>query len=171
MAIRPKHYHDEETARHWLEGVRWRRIRRCPECRSTRTAPVPNERPTPYRCIACRKYFSVRTGSAMDGTSLPLRHWVQAMHLLRSGTTFAEFTKTLGIGPKAARRLERKIRAAWLLWQKPGEGASEEGQGSQDHTDRPVATHARRPRGRPPKVLERIDATPRKIAEALFRLR
>lgn len=171
MAIRPKPYDDEETARHWLESVRWRRVRRCPECRSARTALVPNERPTPYRCTACRKYFSVRTGSAMDGTSLPLRHWVLAMHLLRAGTTLAGFTRTLGIGPKAARRLEGKIRAAWSLRQEPGEDASGEGQVGHALPDRPGATRARRPRGRPSKVLERINATPRKIAEALFRPR
>ena len=107
----------------------------------------------------------------MDGTSLPLRHWVLAMHLLRSGITLADFTRTLGIGPKAARRLERKIRAAWSLRQEQGEEASEAGQGSQEHSGRSGAAHARRPRGRPPKVLERINATPRMIARALFRSR
>ena len=171
MASRPKPYQDEETARLWLESVRWRRMRRWPECLSARRDRVPNEWPTPYRCTACRKYFSVRTGSAMDGTSLPLRHWVLAMHLLRAGTTLADFTRTLGIGPKAARRLEGKIRAAWSHRQKPGEEASEEGQGGHALPDRLGATGARRPRGRPPKVLERINATPRKIAAALFRRR
>ena len=107
----------------------------------------------------------------MDATSLPLKHWVLAIHLLRTGTTLADFTRTLGIGPKAARRLERKIRAAWLLRQKPGEEASEEGKGSQEHTDRSGASRARRPRGRPSKVLEKINATPRKIAATLFRPR
>ncbi len=147
MAIRMKPYHDEETARHWLESIRWRRTRRCPACRSKRTTLVPNERPTPCRCTACRKHYSVRTGSAMDGTSLPLRHWVLAMHLLRAGTTLADFTRTLGIGPKAARRLERKIRAAWSRRQKPGEEASEEGKGCHSVSDRSGATGARRPRG------------------------
>ena len=107
----------------------------------------------------------------MDGTSLPLRHWVLAIHLLRAGTTLAEFTRTLGIGPKAGRRLERKIRAAWSHGQKPGKEDSEEGQGGHALPDRPGETRARLPRGRPSKVLEGINATPRKIAEALFRPR
>ena len=171
MAIRPKPYQDELTARQWLEGVRWRRIRRCPECRSTRTALVPNERPTPYRCIACRKYFSVRTGSAMDGTSLPLRHWVLAMHLLRSGITLADFTRTLGIGPKAAETARKEDPCGMAAPAQTRRGGLR-GREGEPGALWPVRRDARpATQGRPPKVLERINATPRMIARALFRSR
>ena len=35
----------------------------------------------PYRCRDCRSYFSVKTGSVMEGSHLPLRKWVYAIYL------------------------------------------------------------------------------------------
>lgn len=104
----------------------------------------------------------------MDSTSVPLRLWVLAIHLLRRGTTQQSFIRALGVKFVTARRLEMKIRAAWEI-RKQGLGAKRaEGQGRPVASRQDVDAGPRRTRGRPPKVLERIDAAPRDIAAALF---
>ena len=35
----------------------------------------------PFRCRDCKKYFSVKTGTAMESSNLPLRKWVWAIYL------------------------------------------------------------------------------------------
>lgn len=31
------------------------------------TAPIPRETPVPYRCLSCKLFFFVRTGTALGG--------------------------------------------------------------------------------------------------------
>ncbi len=35
----------------------------------------------PFRCRDCKKYFSVKTGTAMESSNLPLRKWVWVIYL------------------------------------------------------------------------------------------
>ena len=71
----------EHAARRWLESHRWPDGRVCPHCGSNRTRETVNER-YPYRCQSCYGYFSVRTGTVMQRSNLPLVKWVQAMFLV-----------------------------------------------------------------------------------------
>ncbi len=74
---------DEESARTWLENLRWSDGRReCPRFWSERTHPVKSGKPMPYRCYACRQYFSVKTGTAMEVSNIPLRKWVICGYLM-----------------------------------------------------------------------------------------
>ena len=74
---------DEESARKWFENLRWpNEESHCPRCGSMRTSTVPNEIPMPYHCGDCRKYFSVKTGTVMEKSKLPLHKWVIAIYLM-----------------------------------------------------------------------------------------
>ena len=60
---------DEATARKWIEAMHWRQgVRSCLRCRCANV----------YRCKHskmprhCRKYFSVKTGAAIQYSNLPL---------------------------------------------------------------------------------------------------
>ncbi len=35
----------------------------------------------PFRCRDCKKYFSVKTGTAMEFSNIPLRKWAWAVYL------------------------------------------------------------------------------------------
>ena len=72
---------DESTAIRWFEGVVWGGERCCGHCGSTKTSEVPNAKPMPYWCSDCRSYFSVRTGTAIARSKVPLRKWVVAIYL------------------------------------------------------------------------------------------
>ena len=110
---------DERSARKWFEEVRWGdEMRPCPnpDCGSTNNHRVPNEKPMPYRCSVCRKYFSVRTGTPMQSSRLPLQTWVFAMYMLSTnpkGVSSMQLHRTLGITQKNAWHLGHRIRAAW----------------------------------------------------------
>ena len=106
----------EDTARQWFEGVRWAAGRYCGHCGSVNTHAVASGRPMPYRCSDCRKYFSVRTGTPMQSSRLPLRKWVFAMYLMTTslkGVSSMKLHRDLEITQKTAWYLAQRIRQSW----------------------------------------------------------
>ena len=71
---------DEESARKWFESQVWPTGRCCPRCGSVRTHEASHAK-SPYRCSDCRSYFSVKIGTALEGSKIPLRKWVFAIYL------------------------------------------------------------------------------------------
>lgn len=73
----------DQAAREWFETIRRPNgVDTCPRCGTIgKVSPVVSGRPMPYRCGSCRKYFSVRTGTVMESSRLPLRKWVIALYL------------------------------------------------------------------------------------------
>ena len=107
---------DEAAAAAWFERIRWPDGRRCPHCGSERTAPVASARPMPYHCGACRTYFSVKTGSVMQGSNLPLRKWALGIYLMSTsleGVSSTKLYRDLGTTQKTAWMMEHKIRQGW----------------------------------------------------------
>ena len=72
---------DEQAAVEWFERTKWGDQRCCGHCGSVRTREVPKAKPMPYWCWNCHSYFSVRTGSALEGSRVPLRKWAIAIYL------------------------------------------------------------------------------------------
>lgn len=109
---------NEATARKWLEDIRWPGgERHCPHCGSFKTAPVKNEIPMPYHCGECREYFSVKTGTVMQSSKVPLQKWVIAMYLLSTslkGVSSMKLHRDLGLTQKTAWALAQKIRQGWV---------------------------------------------------------
>lgn len=78
-------FQDEVAARAKIESVRWPNGPVCPHCAeaSRRYAlKVPGRR----RCgnPACRRDFTVTTGTVMESTHIPLTKWLMAFYLLSS---------------------------------------------------------------------------------------
>ena len=72
---------NEATAKDWFEDILWPAgIRYCPNCGSDSTYECSHNK-MPYRCRSCHKYFSVKTGTVMAGSPLPLLKWVYAIYL------------------------------------------------------------------------------------------
>lgn len=109
---------DEESARVHLEAGRWSAHGKfCPHCGSYSVAEVKNHKPMPYRCKDCRKHFSVRTGTILEESRLPLRKWLMAIYMMttaRKGIPSTQMAKELGITQKSAWFLAQRIREAWL---------------------------------------------------------
>jgi len=109
---------NDDAARTWLEDIRWPDgERHCPSCGSLKTKIVPNEKPMPYHCGDCRKYFSVKTGTVMQSSKIGLQKWVIAMYLMSTslkGVSSMKLHRDLGVTQKTAWFMAQKIRQGWL---------------------------------------------------------
>ena len=107
----------ETAAVQWFESIRWPTGEKwCPRCGSDQTGPVASGKPMPYRCSACRSYFSVRTGTVMESSRLPLRKWVIALCLCSTnlkGVSSMKLHRDLGVTQKTAWFMLGRIREAW----------------------------------------------------------
>jgi len=71
----------------------------------------------PYCCRSCRKHFSVRPGTVLAESRLPLQKWLRAIYMLtsaRKGIPSTQMVRELGITQKSAWFLAQRIRETWL---------------------------------------------------------
>ena len=109
---------DEESVERWFEATLWNGERCCGHCGSVRTRNVPNRKPMPYWCSDCRSYFSVRTGTAIARSNVPLRKWAVAIYLcltsLKSVSSM-KLHRDIGVSQKTAWFMLMRIREAWAV--------------------------------------------------------
>ena len=106
----------EEAATAWFEAVVWPSGRCCGHCGSVRTSETPGGRPMPYWCTDCRSYFSVRTGTALARSKVPLRKWAVAVYIcvtnLKSVSSM-KLHRDLGVSQKTAWFMLHRLREAY----------------------------------------------------------
>src|SRR5204863_3293280 len=81
------HFHDEAAAYTYVEARVWPDGRVCPHCGvigSSGPLKGRSNRIGLYKCYACRKPFSVKVGTVMEASHIPMHVWLQAMHLMAS---------------------------------------------------------------------------------------
>ncbi len=109
---------DDAAAEEWFEAQRWPDDRRfCPDCGSLNYAKVKSCKPMPYRCRDCRRHFSVRKGTVMQGSPLGLQLWVIAIYMMTTGikgTSSMKLHRELGITQKTAWYMMQRIREAFV---------------------------------------------------------
>ena len=66
-----KRFNSEDTARKYIEKLRWNGKPKCPNCASV-TRIQARSRKAYYRCLACVVDFTVRTGTVMERSHVPL---------------------------------------------------------------------------------------------------
>lgn len=71
----------EADAIAFAEQLRWRGKITCRQCASTDVARLGG-RPGRYRCRACARQFSIRTGTPMECSRLPIATWLRALWLV-----------------------------------------------------------------------------------------
>lgn len=113
-----KQFPDEESARSYFENTCWASSGKfCPHCGSCSVSECKDHKPMPYRCKDCRKHFSVRTGTILEESRLPLQKWLMAIYMMttaRKSIPSTQMAKELGITQKSAWFLSQRIREAWL---------------------------------------------------------
>ena len=108
---------NEEAARLYFEAQRWGETATCGHCGSTEVTECKNHKPMPYRCKSCRKHFSVRTGTVLAESRLPLQKWLMAMYMMttaRKGISSVQMAKELGVTQKTAWFLAQRIHETWM---------------------------------------------------------
>lgn len=123
-------FHCEEAAFEYVESQLWPEGPVCPHCGSTgeKIGRLEGVRSKPSKkhpegvvqiglrkCYACRQPFTVRKGTIFEDSHLPLRLWLQAIHLLcasKKGISTRQLQRVLGCGMKTAWHLGHRIRHA-----------------------------------------------------------
>lgn len=113
-------FHNEEAAFAYVEAELWPNGPVCPHCENADSAKIgrlqgKTTRVGLRKCYACRKPFTVRIGTIFEDSHLPLRLWLQAIHLLcssKKGISTRQLQRTLGCGMKTAWHLGHRIRHA-----------------------------------------------------------
>ena len=103
----------EESARLWFENQRWNGAPVCPHCGSSNIATL--KRVGYYECRGCKEKFTVRVGTVMHRSHIPLHKWLYAMYSIvtaRKGISSLQLSKELGIRQASAWFLMHRIRAA-----------------------------------------------------------
>ena len=106
----------EREATAWFESLVWPDGRGCGHCGSIKTREVPNAKPMPYWCTDCRHYFSVRTGTAISHSKVPLHKWAIAIYLeLTSlkGVSSMKLHRDIKVSQPTAWFMLHRIREAW----------------------------------------------------------
>lgn len=109
-----KQFSDEDTCEKWITNARWPRGVFCPFCASHRIYRLETQKR--FKCGACRKQFTVRTGSVLAESKVPLQKWLMTTWILTShtkGISSVQLAKTLGVTQKTAWFLSHRIRAAF----------------------------------------------------------
>jgi transposase-like protein len=109
-------FHDDDSARAYLEGVHWPDGPVCPRCgERDRVTHLHGgkHRPGVVQCNACRKQFTVTVGTAMERSKVPPHKWVLAMHLLcasKKGMSAHRLHRMLGLPYQTAWFLAHRLR-------------------------------------------------------------
>jgi len=104
---------DAESARLYFESKLWPDGVRCPDCKGGERIAI--RKGGFYRCNACRLDFTVRTGTIMERSHIPLHKWLYAMYLLmtaRKGISSMQLAKEIGVRQSSAWFLLQRIRGA-----------------------------------------------------------
>ena len=107
---------DEDAARSWFEAVTWPDgTRYCPRCGTDNNYECSHAK-MPYRCRDCRRYFSVKTGTPMEGSPIPLLKWLYAIYLDATslkGVSSMKLHRDLNVSQKTAWFMQQRIREAF----------------------------------------------------------
>jgi transposase-like protein len=110
-------FHDEAKALAHLEADRWPDgVPTCPRCGSVRTKRMGGKTQAGMLlCNDCRDKFTVRTGTVMERSHVPLHKWLLATHIMaasKKGMSAKQMERMLGVTYKTAWFLCHRIREA-----------------------------------------------------------
>lgn len=107
---------NEKAAIEFLEAVRWPSGPSCFRCGCVDVSRVTSRRKRPLLyCTACKKQFSITSGTVMEDTKIPLHKWLMAIHLMcssKKGISSLQLHRMLGLARRSAWHLSHRIRAA-----------------------------------------------------------
>lgn len=114
----------DESARRYLEEIRWGHGVVCPHCKNTdqkriweiKENQAKKIRAGLYHCAECDKQFTVTVGTIFEDSHIPLRKWLVAWYLLcasKKGISSLQIQRMLGLGSyRTALFMMHRIRYA-----------------------------------------------------------
>ena len=113
-----KMFPHDDAAEKWIAHCRWGDEPACPHCGGVNVQVGAKHPSQNYRCRekGCRKFFSVRTGTAMASSKLGYQTWAIAAYLMSTelkGRASMKLHRDLNVTQKTAWFLAHRLREAW----------------------------------------------------------
>ncbi len=108
-----QYFADPDVAHHFVARLRWPNEARCPRCAEARTSFLRSRRV--WKCLNCKKQFSVKVGTIFEDSPLSLSKWLPAMWQLsncKNGISSYELARAIGVTQKTAWFMLARIRLA-----------------------------------------------------------
>jgi transposase-like protein len=109
-------FNDEDKAREHLEQIRWPDGPFCPHCGEAKKVyrlTGSSHREGLIHCNPCGGSFTVRTGTVLESSHVPLHKWVLSYRLMNSskkGISAHQLHRTIGVTYKTAWFMAHRIR-------------------------------------------------------------
>lgn len=116
MDINNPIFQNEDSAREYLEAVRWPEGPFCPHCGEAENVMKlegTSHRKGLHQCRSCREQFTVTVGTLFERSKIKLNKWLLATYLLSSskkGISTHQLHRMLGITYKSAWFMTHRIR-------------------------------------------------------------
>lgn len=120
LARVPQACADEATAVAFMEEQRWGDTPACPRCGDTDVSQMKAKDGTRnarflWRCRGCKQQFTVRVGTIMEDSPIPIRHWCLAFYRAcssKKGVSALQIQRETGLSYRSALFLMHRIRWA-----------------------------------------------------------
>ena len=112
-----KMFLDDDTCANWLFEMRWPDGFECPAC-GHKVCYALKTRKWLYECKGCQKQTSIRAGTMMQDSKLPLVTWFWAVYLMTShsnGISATSIAEAIGIGI-----ISHRVASAWKIARRHG---------------------------------------------------
>ena len=107
-------FSDKNYVTDWFARIKWPLgCIKCPDCNGSKVKPY-NHPYMPYRCTNCWKSISLKIGTIMQRSSIPLHKWTAtvAYDLINpTGITISSLRQKIKISRNSARSLLKQVRA------------------------------------------------------------
>jgi transposase-like protein len=152
---------DEAAAVAFMEEQRWGDTPACPRCGDTDVTQMKAQDGTRnarflWRCRGCKQQYTVRVGTIMEDSPIPMRHWCLAFYRAcssKKGVSALQIQRETGLTYKSALFLMHRIR-----WAMAPANAQEPKLGSNGETVEFDETFVG---GRPRRISRRADGSVR----------
>lgn len=114
------HFFDEDIARELIEKLRWKDGVECPHCEAIGAYKIEAKKDSKsgarkglWKCMHCRKQFTVTVDTIFEGSRIPLNKWLYAIHLMcssKKGISAHQLHRMLEITYKSAWFMAHRIR-------------------------------------------------------------
>lgn len=108
-----RYFANPDVAEGYIEAIKWPDGPYCPSCGNHNVGRIMSRRLYQCRSKNCRKQFTVKVGTIMQDSPLPVDHWLIAGWMLvncRNGVSSCEIARTLGIKQTSAWHLLHRLR-------------------------------------------------------------
>lgn len=108
-----EYFKDPDNSLNFMVALRWSDGVTCPYCESKRVSFLKSRRI--WKCLDCRKQFSVKVGTIFEDSPISLDKWLCALWLKansKNGISSYEISRDLGVTQKTAWFMTHRINCA-----------------------------------------------------------